>query len=240
MRALVTSVVGLALVVGLADRASAVVLTYQWNDQFYIYGQRPDPHVNGFDYWFSTEKLDSSLAGAVLRIDKIRVTAPGTNLGDVVNFNIEVMLDGIDMTLPEGQFIATHVDPVAGYNFNMPVYYNVEMGWAWENFPNHNNYVFDVTRDFESGTTTAYPHYAADIQARSDVTLQDGLHAQLFFWTGDNRNCRLEFPGATLEVTATVLSAPPTAIPEPGSLLVWSVVGAMGVCVGWWRRRKQV
>jgi hypothetical protein len=29
-----------------------------------------------------------------------------------------------------------------------------------------------------------------------------------------------------------------TPIPEPSTFIIWSLLGALGITIGWWRRRK--
>ena len=55
-------------------------------------------------------------------------------------------------------------------------------------------------------------------------------------------DCRSDFwdtatDGALLMANALNYASPSAVIPEPSSLLVWSLLGALGI-IGWWRKRK--
>jgi hypothetical protein len=41
------------------------------------------------------------------------------------------------------------------------------------------------------------------------------------------------------EIDAVKLTGTP-AVPEPTTLIIWSLLGTLGVTIGWWRRRKAV
>jgi len=193
-------------------------VTFNWTDSFQIYGWEPIPQVDGFDYYFSPEKIDSSFAGHKIKINHIEVSAPGTSLGNVINFNVEAHLNVSDITLPEGQFIQTHIDPVAGYISNAQTQFNSVIGGPG----GQNSYTFTTAYDYTLGSGIAYPTLNNIITATNpEMNISDGLHAQLFFWTGDNRNCKIQFSGATLKVKGVILDMPPTTTTiNPASCLV--------------------
>jgi len=46
------------------SRAESIVVTYEWDEVFTIFGHMPDPHVDGFDYFFSTDLVKTDEAGS--------------------------------------------------------------------------------------------------------------------------------------------------------------------------------
>lgn len=79
-----------------------------------------------------------------------------------------------------------------------------------------------------------------DPQASGTVTLDlTGLDEALrtgsmldFTVVGNNDDYKL----AGLEIDYSV--APGPQIPEPSTVAIWSLLGAMGVAIGWWRKRR--
>jgi hypothetical protein len=43
----------------------------------------------------------------------------------------------------------------------------------------------------------------------------------------------------SLAVSDNALSLQFNPIPEPSTLIIWSLLGAFGISVGWWRRRRR-
>jgi hypothetical protein len=192
----------------LVARAAAQDFTSNLNyaGGFDIYGYQPVPQVNGFDYYFTPGLIDTSLAGKTVEVTGISITVSGQSLGDVANWDLEAFIGPTDSGLPTGQFTQTHVDPVAGYPITSPVYYHINTQ--------------------ETQFTTSY-QLPAD--GTSDISLTDGLHAKLFFWTADNRDCDISFNSSTMSITGVVVPEPTTA----STLLI----GAAGTLIR--RRRKQ-
>ena len=214
-----TVLIGVLFVIGFPRQIQAMTLQFQWDDTFTIYAHEPDPHIHGFDYWFSPERVISSVAGQLVRVDEIRIVTPATSLGVKALWDLEVHLNGAEINLPEGQFIKTHIDPVADYDSNAETQFNYTMYVLTI----EDSYLFDVTHNFLSGQTTIYPPDRGHRNAtfNPEMIVDDGLHAQLFFWTGENRNCHLSFDGVSMEVDVTI-------IPEPGTLLLL-MIGTIGI-----------
>jgi hypothetical protein len=154
---------------------------------FHIYGYPPVPQVDGFDYYFTPDLLDTSLAGQTVEVTGISITVSGQSLGDVVNWDLEAFIGPTDSGLPTGQFIQTLVDPVAGYPVTSPVYYHL------------------TTQETQFTTSYQFP-----TDETSDIDLVDGLHTSLFFWTADNRDCDISFDSSTLSITGVIVPEPAT------------------------------
>ncbi len=45
-------------------------------------------------------------------------------------------------------------------------------------------------------------------------------------------------PMALAEGIQILVASDVSAVPEPATLVIWSLLGALGVSIGWWRRRK--
>jgi hypothetical protein len=162
-----------------------------------IYGHMPVPQTNGFDYYFTPLKLDTSVLGEGVTVESIEVSAAGTNNGEVVNFDWEVHIGPASFGLPEGQFTKTLTDPVSGYTRTAPTQFRVAIG----NQVDNQNYNFSASHDFATGTTTANPYYSVVHDAfTAPMDLADGLYAQVFLWTADNRNSQIDFGDITLTV----------------------------------------
>jgi hypothetical protein len=184
------------------DNDEPFEVTYTWDDTFRIYGWLPVPQINGFDYYFTQEKVASSLAGKKVQITSVEISTPGTNLGASVNFDIEINLSGKQVELPEGQFIKTTIDPISGYSRIAETKYYFSIG----NIIDSQNYTFRGTYNFLSATGTAYPYLGTiKVASNPEMNITDGLHAQLFFWTADNNNCQINFSGATLLVRGKII-----------------------------------
>ena len=99
---------------GLRGEAQAVPFSVEFNysGPFFVFGHLPIPQVNGFDYAITNENLEGGLAGQTITINQISLTADVTNLGDRINFDVEIHLSGQGIGLPPGQQFNTLVDPV--------------------------------------------------------------------------------------------------------------------------------
>jgi hypothetical protein len=191
--------------------------TYIFSGGFHIYGHIPVPQVDGFDYYFTPVAVDSSLLGKGMTISSISVSTPGTSTGEVVNWDWEVFIGNSSFGLPEGQFTATTDDPVDDYVRTAQTQLQFVIG----SFFGSGEYTFSGEYDFLTGTMTAYPQLGTLKNAStSEMELTEGLYAQLFFWTGDNRNCYIVFDDITLTVRGEIREPSPEPVPvdiKPGS-----------------------
>lgn len=165
-----------------------------------IFGHQPVPQVDGFDYYFTPLALDSSVVGEGVTIESVEVSAFGQNNGDVINFDWEVHIGPSPFGLPEGQIVKTLIDPVSGYDRIAPTQFRFTIG----NQLDTQSYVFSGQYDFTTGTTIANPLYSTVHAAfTSPMTLANGLYAQIFLWTADNRNSKISFDEIALFVRGT-------------------------------------
>lgn len=173
-----------------------------------IFGHLPVPQTNGFDYYFTPALLDASIIGDRVNINSVEVSAFGQNDGDVVNFDWEVHIGPAPFGFPEGQFIQTLVDPISGYDRTAPTQFRFSIGSQADT----QSYVFSGRHNFVSGLSSASPYLSVVHAAiTSEVTLTDGLYAQVFLWTADNRNSKISFAEITLTIQGEELP------PIPGS-----------------------
>ncbi len=81
----------------------------------------------------------------------------------------------------------------------------------------------DPSNDWASLTPVAFP--VSDLQA--------GLNTLTITMTyADNEFEAVRFQGT--------LSGDVSNVPEPTAIIVWSLLGGLGISIGWWRRRKAV
>ena len=162
-----------------------------------IFGYLPVPQVNGFDYYFTPTMLNTAVLGSGVTIESVEVSAFGQNNGDVVNFDWEVHIGPASFGLPEGQLTQTLVDPLTGYTRIAPTQFRFVIG----NQVDDKSYQFSGRHDFVTGITTANPYFSLVQQAvTSPMNLTNGLYAQIFLWTADNRNSRIDFGQISLTV----------------------------------------
>jgi hypothetical protein len=170
-----------------------------------IFGHMPVPQTNGFDYYFTPLILDTSILGDGVTIESIDVSAFGQNNGDVINFDWEVHIGPVPFGLPESQFIQTLVDPVSGYARIAPTQFRITIG----NQSDTQSYLISGQHNFVTGTTTASPYFSVVHAAfTSPVNLTDGLYAQVFLWTADNRNSQIDFGEITLTIRGQISGDP--------------------------------
>ena len=176
-------------------------VTLKFAGGFHIYGWPPVPQVDGFDYYFTPVGVDTCVRGQGVSITSVEVESFGTNGGDVVNWDWEIHVGAADFGLPAGQFVKTTVDPVSGYSRIAPT----QVLFAIGNKVDSQSYPFSGSYDFTTDTIQASP-YLAQLKAAftSPANMLNGLHAQLFFWTADNRNCYIDFGDITLTVRGTI------------------------------------
>jgi hypothetical protein len=150
--------------------------------KFRIYGHEPIPQVNGFDYYFSPVALDPALRGKKIRVSRVEVSVSGKSNGAVVNWDIEIFAGPSSFGLPVGQFVQTRPDPVSAYKRTAPVH--TRLSTQKETFI----------------TSVSLP-----LESQRDVILDEGLRAQVFLWTADNRNCNLDISNVSLRFFGQVL-----------------------------------
>jgi hypothetical protein len=180
--------------------------TFVCSGGFHIYYANPPvPPAHGFDYYFTPVSLDTTLAGSTVRITDLTVSMTGTSYGDIVNWDLETYIGNTTFGLPTGQFTDTSVDPVAGYSHCAPVYWHI----------NPKQVSFTQSISAPGGLT-------------GNFTLNEGLRAQMFFWTADIRNCNVTFDNVTLTVGGEIVSQ----TPEPSGIIAL-LCGVGGL--GYWR-----
>ena len=201
--------------------------TFNWNDNFWIYGQEPDPLIYGFDYFISPEKINTSFAGKTINIESVEFQGYGNNLGAIINWDFELHLSNQPIGLPSGQYIASHVWPTEGYSRNAPVIVWGVIGAQHDT----NSYNFYGGNDFINNNFYAYPYLASiNVRRNQQLNISNGLYSQFFFWTGDNRNCHLQFNsgvkiivrGKILEPTTLISLSSFTATPKAGRVVLES------------------
>jgi len=179
-------------------------ITYNFSGGFNIYAYPPVPQTDGFDYYFTPVQINTSISGKKVKISSITVSFPAVSMGAVVNWDWEVYIGSTSFGLPTGQFIKTIVDPVNGYIKNAPI--KILFAEGDYSAPNPTNYTFNATYDFNTGTLSGTPTPRSLTQAiRSDILLNNGLYAQMFLWTADNRNCYISFGAGTLTVKGEII-----------------------------------
>ena len=178
-----------------------------------IYGYPPKPQDNGFDYFFTPVMVDPAILGDGVTIESVEVSASGTNLGAVINFDWEVHIGAASFGLPVVQFTQTLVDPADGYTRNAPVQFRFVIGSSVDPA----SYTFSGQKNFTTGATSASP-YLSIVKAAfaSPLNLSSGLYAQLFLWTADNRNSRISFGTITLTVHGSIPADPVYVDVSPG------------------------
>lgn len=197
-----------------------------------IFGHLPVPQVNGFDYCFTEVALDSSVLGDGVTINSLEASVFGDNNGDVINFDWEIYLGASSFGLPEGQFLDTSIDPVTGYTRTASTIFHSVIGERFDT----NDYTFAVSHNFGTNTSSASPYLSAVRSAfTSPIDTTDGLYAQMFFWTADNRNSNITFGDVTLTVRGEIEN--PTSVPEPGTIALLGI-GLFAIALA--RRRKQL
>jgi len=195
-----------------------------------IYGHQPVPQVNGFDYCFTDVAIDSDVLGTGVTIDSFEASVFGDNSGAVINFDWEIYLGATSFGLPESQFIDTLIDPVSGYARTAPTILHTVIGSQIDS----NDYTFSASHDFGSNVSSASPYLSAVRSVfTSPIDTTDGLYAQMFFWTADNRNSNISFGEVKLTVRGNVEN--PVSVPEPATLALFGIgLAGMGLA----RRRK--
>lgn len=233
---LTLGVASLTLIFPLSGTGNATPFeaTYTFKGGF-IHGHTPVPQQNGFDYYFSPLELDKSIVGKEAKISSIKVKSFGENNGSAINFDWEIFLGPEPFGLPEGQFIKTLVDPVSGYSRQAPTQFRFVIGSQ----PDTQSYLFSGKYDFSTDTATAKP-YIANVKAAftSPMDLKDGLFAQMFLWTADNRNVDINFHDLKLVVKGDIAKKGhhrhSKSVPEPATLAMF---GTGLACIGLFRKK---
>lgn len=142
------------------------------------------------------------------------------------HFDWEVFVGGAAFGLPVGQLLQTHVDPVSGYTRTAPVHAGFNINTL--RFPDRNNYLLFTEYDFESNADSGtFLHHTWDVH-RATFDAPDGLYAQVFAWTGDNRNVGIIFDEFTLTIRGTAETLA-SEVPEPAEAraVLFLLVAAM-------------
>jgi hypothetical protein len=174
-------------------------ILYEWDESFFV-----DVHTtsegNVWDYYFTPEQTDARLFGGEVSVTEIEVQSYGINLADWINWDWEVHLGGRDIGLPEGQIKASMISPGGGYERNAPCQLRFTVGER----RNASSYVYTASHSFTTGVISAVPFYGHVKQSLSTpMQIADGLHAQVFFWTGDPR-VKIQFDRVHLTVRGIV------------------------------------
>ncbi len=73
------------------------------------------------------------------------------------------------------------------------------------------------------------------------LALTDSTSIWLTTGTGAGHGVWAENPDAAhvMECTGDLTGADVTITPEPATIVIWSLLGGLGISVGWWRRRRK-
>ncbi len=156
---------------------------FQWDEAFFIDLDNSSGQTL-WDYYLSPAQVDPWFAGAQVQVTEIELQTTGVNLANWINWDWEVHLSERDIGLPGGQFWDSLIGPGSGYERDAPIQLQLVIGEQ----QNPNSYEYWVKHNFQEGTTTASPFYNYVKYSRSTpLQLSDGLHVQVFAWTGDSR-----------------------------------------------------
>jgi len=157
----------------------AIESNYLWKDSFLIDAETRSGQTL-LDYYYAPEQLKTLPAGCTARVDEIELQSSGVNLANRVAWDWEAHLSNSDIPLPEGQLWDSQRDPSA--DSGAPVHLALVVGSRED----PKSYAFRAQRNFRTGALSVYPYYYMVKRSRSSpVTIIDGLHAQVAFWTGD-------------------------------------------------------
>ncbi|HNT74062.1 MAG TPA: right-handed parallel beta-helix repeat-containing protein [Anaerolineae bacterium] len=197
------------------------VITYTWDASFFVHAvivgrSAPLAHPE-WSYYFAPELVAPRLIGAQVSVTELDMQVYGVNLSNWVNWDWEAFLSDGDITFPEGQFLSTRTNPYDTYARTTPVWVAVSIGERQTTA----SYRYHASHNFETGATVVTPFRTGDVNSHSlPLTIQDGLHAQVFLWTGDSRVAQ-QFDGLQLTVRGVATYTTPstawlTAQPQAG------------------------
>ena len=146
---------------------------------------------------------------------------------NVVDGDLATQWSGPSWGTPENPYWV-RIDLEGLYRPDRIVLYGVETGGQ---FPGYFvNYVLDYSTDsttwhlIQTGTL-----YDDPIDCIDDIALPG---------TEEMRYIRYTVDGGTHWANLRELEVYAAPIPEPAALVVWSLLGASGIGIGWWRRRR--
>jgi hypothetical protein len=193
-------------------------VTYEWDDLFFIDRDASSGEVF-WDYYSTPEREDPRVAGGTAEVTEVELQSSGINLGEWVNWDWELHLSNEGIDLPAGQLWATDVDPVKGYTRTAPCQFTLTYGEE----PDASPYLFQVNHSLVTSDTTAVPSYGRVKRSScAPMAITEGLHAQVFFWTGDSRSW-IQYDGVRLVVSGYVTRT----YPLTGWLTVEPVSGTL-------------
>ena len=136
--------------------------------------------------------------------------------------------NGADLVSPPGSYIYRTTFDLTGFDESTA---SITGQWATDN-----NATDMLINGNSTGNTTAF----AGFTAWTPFTISSGFVAGInvldfLVFNGDSSP---NPTGLRVEMTGTADAVDAAAVPEPISLVVWSLLGSLAVGLGWYRRRK--
>lgn len=219
MRTLIMLALLTTILMPLSAQGVPISVEFNMAGPFSIFGHLPVPQMNGFDYAITAEQTETGLAMQSFHIRSIVLTSEAVSLGSRLNFDVEIHLSGSAIGLISGQYLNTLIDPVNGHTRNADSQFRTVIG----DFPFTESFSLGVSYDGITDSATGSPALSTVKQLPNEaLTLTDGLHAQVFLWTADNRNVRADFSNLRLVVEGDASQGFPVPIPEPTTIVLLS------------------
>lgn len=192
--------------------ATAVTSTFTAAGPFHI-----DDTSAGFDFAITPEAIDASLAGMQFELTGISLIGTGISNSNFAIFDVEVHLGGSTIGLPAGQFTNSSTDPsgITGSADSVLRVVPFRSAPVDAQRDANVNLNFAVTFTAPSTVVTSPPLFEVKQLPSLSFGLGDGLHAQIFLWTG-GASTDVSFSNLTLTVRGDATT--PTSVPEPAAL----------------------